>query len=227
MTTLYLVRHGENVANLTKEFSHRAVDYSLTDKGRAQAAQTADYFRGQAIDAVYSSPLRRARETAEAIAAVVGKPVTVVEDFREINVGVLEGQAPTPELWHGHNQLLLAWFAGEHDRAFEGGESYNDLWRRAQAGYAQVLAAVPQGRAVIVAHGGLFTLTLKDLCRNFDPAILRTRQNHNCSISEVEADLNGERVQATLVDWANVGHISGAAADFEPGSPRKEYYARA
>lgn len=96
MTTLYLVRHGENVANLTKEFSHRAVDYSLTDKGRAQAAQTADFFRGHAIDAVYSSPLRRARETAEAIAAVVGKPVTVVEDFREINVGVLEGQAPAP-----------------------------------------------------------------------------------------------------------------------------------
>jgi len=85
----------------------------------------------------------------------------------------------------------------------------------------------PEGNVVIVAHGGLFTLTLKDLCRNFDPAILRTRQNHNCSISEVEADLNGERVQATLVDWANVGHISGAAADFEPGSPRKEYYARA
>lgn len=227
MTTLYLVRHGENVANLTKEFSHRAVDYSLTDKGRIQAAQTADFFRGQAIDAVYSSPLRRARETAEPIAAAVGRPVTVVEDFREINVGVLEGQPPTPELWHGHNQLLLAWFAGEHDRAFEGGESYNDLWRRAQAGFSQVLAEVPQGRAVIVAHGGLFTLTLKDLCQNFDPVLIRAKANHNCSVSAVEAQLVDGRVQATLVDWANVDHISGEAADFEPGSPRKEFYAKA
>ena len=227
MTTLYLVRHGENLANLTKEFSHRAVDYSLTDKGRMQAAQTADFFRGQAIDAVYSSPLRRARETAEPIAAAVGRPVTVVEDFREINVGVLEGQPPTPELWQGHNQLLLAWFAGEHDRAFEGGESYNDLWRRAQAGFSQVLAEVPQGRAVIVAHGGLFTLTLKDLCQDFDLAILRSRANHNCSVSEVEARLAGNQIQATLVDWANVGHIYGEAADFEPGSPRKEFYSKA
>lgn len=227
MTTLYLVRHGENVANLTKEFSHRAVDYSLTDKGRIQAAQTADLFRGRAIDAVYSSPLRRARETAEPIATAVGAPVIVLENFREINVGVLEGQPPTPELWHGHNRILNAWFAGDHELTFEGGECYNDLWRRAQAGYAQVLAEVPQGRAVIVAHGGLFTLTIKDLCQDFDPAILSTRANHNCSVSEVEARLAGNQVHATLVDWANVGHIYGEAADFEPGSPRKEFYARA
>ena len=226
MTTIYLVRHGENIANLTKEFSHRAVDYSLTDKGRMQAAQTADFFRNQAIDAVYTSPLRRARETAAPIAAALGKPVTVVENFREINVGVLEGQPPTPELWHGHNQLLMAWFAGEHDRAFEGGESYTDLWRRAQAGYAQVLADVPNGSAVIVAHGGLFTLTIKDLCVNFDPAVIRARANHNCSVSAVEAWLEDGQVRATLVDWANVGHIHGEAADFEPGSPRKEYYAK-
>lgn len=226
MTTLYLVRHAENVANLTKEFSYRAIDYSLTDKGRTQAAQTADFFRSQAIDAVYASPLRRARETAAPIAAALGKPVTVLEDFREINVGVLEGQPPTPELWHGHNQILLAWFTGQHDLTFEGGESYDDLWRRAQAGYAQVLAAVPLGRAIIVAHGGLFTLTIKDLCQNFDAATIRAKANHNCSISEVDACLAGGQVRATLVDWANVGHIYGEAADFEPGSPRKEYYAK-
>ncbi len=45
MIKIYLVRHGENVANLTKEFSHRKVDHSLTPKGRLQAKQTAAYFK--------------------------------------------------------------------------------------------------------------------------------------------------------------------------------------
>ncbi len=45
MIKIYLVRHGENVANLTKEFSHRKVDHSLTPKGRLQAEQIAAYFK--------------------------------------------------------------------------------------------------------------------------------------------------------------------------------------
>jgi broad specificity phosphatase PhoE len=65
MNRLYLVRHGENRANLTKEFSSRLVDYPLTAKGVLQAQQTADYFQQRAgaggIDAVYSSPLKRSR----------------------------------------------------------------------------------------------------------------------------------------------------------------------
>ena len=58
--TIYLVRHGENLANITKEFSHRLVDYSLTPKGIIQAEQTAAYFRDFHIDEIYSSPLKRA-----------------------------------------------------------------------------------------------------------------------------------------------------------------------
>ena len=60
MTHLYLIRHGENLANLTKEFSYRKVDYSLTPKGKLQAEQTARTLQDRGIAAVYSSPLRRA-----------------------------------------------------------------------------------------------------------------------------------------------------------------------
>ena len=61
MNTLYLIRHGENPANITKEFSHRLVDYSLTPKGVLQAQQTGEYFKNKQIDAIYCSPLKRAR----------------------------------------------------------------------------------------------------------------------------------------------------------------------
>ena len=76
MTRVYLVRHGENPANLLKQFSHRLVDYSLTPKGIAQAEQTAAFFLDKRIDAIYSSPLKRARKTAEIIGAALGLPVT-------------------------------------------------------------------------------------------------------------------------------------------------------
>ncbi|MCB0198167.1 MAG: histidine phosphatase family protein, partial [Anaerolineae bacterium] len=64
----YLVRHGENPANITKEFSYRDVDYSLTPKGVLQAQQTAAHFRNVPVDAVVASPLKRTRETAAIIA---------------------------------------------------------------------------------------------------------------------------------------------------------------
>lgn len=63
--TVYLIRHGENPANLTHDFSYKQVDFSLTAKGILQAEQTADYFKSQAPDEIYASPLKRARETAE------------------------------------------------------------------------------------------------------------------------------------------------------------------
>src|SRR4029077_4428252 len=94
--TLYLVRHGENPANITKEFSYHAVDYPLTPKGVLQAEQTAEYFSSRGVDAIYTSPLLRARQTAEILARRIAVSVYLREEMREINVGSLEG-ASTPE----------------------------------------------------------------------------------------------------------------------------------
>ncbi len=90
MNLVYLLRHGENTANLTKEFSCRKIDYSLTPRGILQAQQTAAFFQSQAIDAIYASPLKRAAETAAIIADALALPVTTIEELREIDVGPLE-----------------------------------------------------------------------------------------------------------------------------------------
>ena len=134
MIRIYLVRHGENVANITKEFSHRLVDYDLTDKGRLQASQTAEYFRTLAesvhIDRICSSPLKRAMQTADAISAAVGVPYTVVEDFREINVGDLEKHPPTDESWDTYFRVSDAWYNRRMEVPFPGGEDYDSLYGR-------------------------------------------------------------------------------------------------
>src|SRR3954463_9503133 len=130
--TLYLVRHGENPANLTREFSYKKIDYLLTDLGVRQAEQTAAYFAGlgngsgaQGIDAIFSSPLKRALQTAEIIGGATGHAVTVVEEFREINCGDFDGAPPTDALWQQHDQILAAWRDGDHTAQFPGGENYH------------------------------------------------------------------------------------------------------
>ncbi|MFN8540716.1 MAG: histidine phosphatase family protein [Thermomicrobiales bacterium] len=77
--TLFVVRHGENPANINREFSYKLIDYSLTPEGVRQAEETAAFFRDKDIHEVWSSPLKRAVETAEIIAAPHGLPVGLVE----------------------------------------------------------------------------------------------------------------------------------------------------
>src|SRR5690242_10734923 len=120
MNTIYFVRHGENPANLTREFSHHRVDYGLTLAGIRQAHETAAYFRNQGIDAVYTSPLKRARETAEIIGEALGLPVLEREDFREVNTGRLEDEPPTPENWAFHDGILHDWMHGKPETRFPG-----------------------------------------------------------------------------------------------------------
>ncbi|MFN8481148.1 MAG: histidine phosphatase family protein [Kouleothrix sp.] len=168
MNTVYLVRHGENTANLTREFSHRRVDYSLTPKGVLQAQQTGDYFRGQPIDAIYTSPLKRAVETAEIIGAVLGIAPIVLEEFREVNVGALEGRPPNDDDWLEHDRIIRAWLSDQPDMLFPEGENYHMLLARMRSGLKHALAGRRNQHVIIVGHGGIFTFTLKDICRNIE-----------------------------------------------------------
>jgi broad specificity phosphatase PhoE len=216
---LYLVRHGENAANLTKEFSYRQVDYSLTAKGVLQAQQTAAYFTDKTIHEIYASPLKRAVETADILARVLHVPVVVLEHFREVNVGALEGQPVSAENWGLYHRIFADWFAGKVTTTFPGGESYVTLWERMRAGLQQVLAHKAGRNMIIVGHGGLFTATVKDVCPGIDVEWLRHQPNHNCSITEIMTVWRDGIVAGELLHWASSAHLHGEAAEVVPGVP--------
>ena len=115
--TIYLIRHGENPANVNHEFSYKLVDYGLNAKGQLQAEQTATFFKDHKLDALWSSPLKRSVETAEYIATATGLPLQIHEGFRELNVGDLEGHS-TPENWKLHDEIVLGWFGNAPERRF-------------------------------------------------------------------------------------------------------------
>jgi broad specificity phosphatase PhoE len=210
---LYLVRHGENLANLTKEFSYKRVDYSLTAKGVLQAEQTADFFKTQAIDAVYTSPLKRARETAEIIARPHGLPVIVREAFREINVGDLELMPPDEATWKLHDRVLRTWLPGRPGARFPGGENCYELIERARRGLREITTGRAGQRIVLASHGGILTEIVRTLCASTGPDLVRSDMP-NCAISEIELTTHKQaKITGSLRTWARVTHLSGEAAE--------------
>lgn len=218
MNRLYLIRHGENLANLTLEFSHRKVDYSLTPKGVLQARQTAEFFRQKAIDGIYSSPLKRALETAQIIAAPLNLPVVPLEAFREVNVGDLEGQKPTLALWKRHNAIVDGWRSGHPEIGFPNGEDYPTLIARTRAGYEQILSGRDGCSFIIVGHGGIFSFAFHDLCTSVDWSANKGGIP-NCSISEIDAGMIRGELVMRLLSYASVSHLSGEAAQLVSGGP--------
>lgn len=150
MTTILLARHGESDWNRAKRWQGHA-DRPLTDVGRRQARELAERLAETELDAVYSSDLERARETAELVAETQGLQVTVLPDLREVDVGSWSGltraeaEARFPDAYR-------RWVAGRE--GWDDGESYEQLSKRVLRAIQTIATDHPEDRVLVVAHGG-------------------------------------------------------------------------
>jgi len=151
MTQLYLVRHGQTEWNIEGRYQGQA-DLPLNAAGRAQAMSLSQQLAGIQFAAVYSSDLRRARETAEILAAPSGMAVQLDPRLREIKLGEWEGQLVTeivtryPAAWAERLRDPL------HARA-PGGESVAEVAARVAEAATAIAQAHPTGRVLVVSHG--------------------------------------------------------------------------
>jgi broad specificity phosphatase PhoE len=221
MNRIILLRHGENRANLTKEFSYKKIDYPLTQKGVLQAQQTADALRSRDIRAVYTSPLKRAQQTAQIVGEALNLTPIVKEAFREFNVGRLEEVPPSTETWDQYRRVIHAWVKGDLDVHFPGGENNLELWARYKQGLIDAILSHPDQTLLIAGHGGLFTSTLPRLCSEVNILDLLKIENHNASLTEIDVDLVDGHPIGHLVSWAKIDHLSGAAAQLISGTPSR------
>ncbi len=149
--TLLLTRHAETVWHAENRYAGAASDIDLTPTGALQAERLASWVRDRGVDAVVSSPVRRARETAGPSALAAGVPLRIEEDLREVSFGVAEGRT-LAEL----DPAVVARFrAGD---PFPGGEAPEDGARRGAAAL-RALAATG-GTVLVVAHSTLLRLGL-------------------------------------------------------------------
>jgi broad specificity phosphatase PhoE len=150
VTTLLLARHGESDWNAELRWQGHA-DRPLTARGRAQARALAERLADIDLDAVYSSDLSRARETAEAVAATRGLEVQVDRDLREVDVGSWAGLTRL-EAKERFPDDYARWLDG--GPAWHDGETYTEMTDRILAAVGRIVERHPDGTVLVVAHGG-------------------------------------------------------------------------
>ncbi len=150
MTTILLARHGETDWNRDNRFQGHA-DPLLNETGRAQAAELSKTLAGEALAAVYSSPLRRAFETAQIVAARHGLEPVPLDALREVDVGSWQGLTRT-EIEARFPEQFARWL--DYKDGWEDGESYEEMGRRVIAGLLELAAGHAGERILAVTHGG-------------------------------------------------------------------------
>lgn len=154
-TTLVLLRHGETALTPQKRFSgSTGSDPELSEKGRWQAERAAEALAARGtIEAVVSSPMLRARETAEAVAIRLGLPVRIEEGLREVDFGDWEGLT-FAEAQQRHPEDLSAWLGSTEVKPTGSAESFATLAQRVAVARDKVLARYPGKTVLVVSHVG-------------------------------------------------------------------------
>lgn len=150
MTTILLARHGESDWNRDRRWQGHA-DRPLTDLGREQARALADRLAATELDAVYSSDLERARETAAIVAEPHQLPVKELPDLREVDVGSWSGLTRA-EAEERYPNAFRRWTEGEE--GWDDGETYEQLSERVVGAVLTIATRHPGDRVLLVAHGG-------------------------------------------------------------------------
>ena len=159
---LIFVRHGETEWNI-KELVQGHKDIPLNIKGMEQAEKVAIRLKSEPIDAIYSSDLRRARQTAEAIAKFHSIPIRYDRLLRERGFGKMEGM-PAEDFRKARECSGLP----RHLYRPPGGENYSDLQKRVRRFLSEIKPRHPKENVLVVAHGGIIrtfivTITKKSL----------------------------------------------------------------
>ncbi len=147
-TTIVLVRHGETDWNREHRFQGHA-DIPLNEAGRVQARELAERFVDEPVSAIYTSPLRRADETARIIAARLELEARPFEALREIDVGGWEGLTIDEVRSRHPERSDVSWQSGWTD-----GETYDELAARVVPALVELGSAHDDGLVLAVTHAG-------------------------------------------------------------------------
>jgi broad specificity phosphatase PhoE len=148
---LILIRHGETEWNKQRRIQGCRSDTRLSPKGLEQADRLAAVLRKERMDAIYSSPMKRASETAQVIAEACRMQVHVFNELREIDAGELDGLFER-ELTGPYETAWKEFRNGNASTPLPGGESLQDVQKRTSWAVDRMLEKHIDGTVVVVAH---------------------------------------------------------------------------
>ncbi len=158
MTMMFLVRHGRSIWNAAGRIQGQ-IDIELDELGLQQAQRIANRLEGERIAAIYSSPLRRAATTADAIAARLNLPVQADARLMEYDFGVISGMT-WAEVKETHPDLANRWLEDPWAVPLAGSEGRVNFAARVLSAMQDINAQHPDEQVAIVAHGGTFGVYL-------------------------------------------------------------------
>ena len=201
---LVLVRHGATTWNAEGRFTSRT-DVGLSPEGAEQAAAAGRDLAGLPIARVLCSPLRRARATGEAIAALApgSPPVTVDDRLREIDAGPFEGLTG-PEIEAGPLAEEFHLWRSETDAAWpDGTETYDAAVARARSFFDEV-RDLP-GTTLAATHGSIARVLVTAVILGVSPGLHRRMWLDHCHCIVVALDESPPRLMALNVTPRNIG----------------------
>ena len=206
-TTLVLVRHGQTVWNREDRFRGRA-NISLDEIGKAQAEVTARHIAAHwPPDAIYCSPLLRARQTAEKIAERFSLHERAHPGFLDIDYGAWEGLTPAEVRAQDWSPVLDLWYEHPQDAPIPGGETLQSVRLRATGALNEVVERHAGETIAIVSHtvvNRLLLLSILDLSNDY---FWRLKQDV-CAVNLLEFD-GKHYTLVTMNDTCHLGMVRG------------------
>lgn len=198
---LYCIRHGESTYNAEGRIQGQS-DVPLSRRGRLQGRAAARAMAGLGVEAVFASPLKRARHTADMVAAELGLEVQTDARLKEVDCGLFQDRL-RKEILRDYAGMIEQWRSGQPDFSFPEGESRQSLIRRGHEVFDEISRSGHETVAV-VSHGGLLLAAMKSLLgiRSTEPPL----SLENTSISKLEIELDGK---AKLLEFDRTDHLDG------------------
>jgi len=205
MTYLILIRHGRSTWNAVRRIQGCA-DPPLDELGREQARHLAQRLRQAPPLALYTSPLRRARETAEIVGQALDVLVVPDERLKEYDVGDITGLT-WEQVVEQHPDVAQRWADASENLEIPGEEGSVPFRARVVAAFGEIVARHPEGPVGVVAHGGTLGAYLNHLIRL--PTRFSPFRFANGSLSIVEVNPVRPRI-VLLNDTCHLGAFSVA-----------------
>lgn len=195
---LYFIRHGQTDWNLTGRIQG-SLDIPLNENGRNQAERLTKAMKERPVTAVFSSPMKRAAETARWVAESASSdekvPVIYVKELSEISYGDWEGQT-MEEILENHGEEYEKWWKDPENGAPPGGESMVQIMERCKTAWEKILKEA-KGDVAVVSHGAVLEyLFFLVSGRKIEE---ETGVVDNASITSFEYSIQTK--QAVLLEW--------------------------
>ncbi len=198
---IYFVRHSQSEANVLRVISNRDLPHHLTDLGRQQAEALARSLADVPLTALYSSPILRATETAQIVAASKGLPIQIADALREPDCGIMEGRGDD-EAWAEYDRVRVAWMQDQLDSRIAGGESFSDVRARWVPLIDRLVVSHgnTQHHLLLITHGALLYFMLPLVLTNLNATAARQYPLPNTGVIIAEQRAN----KLVCLEWYGV-----------------------